>query len=861
MEVQELQSEINEILNKIAETERTQNAYYLGENLFKTGNVQMLSQGNDFAEVSVEDFYDDFQVSFNFQEKLAGDCSCKSKDWCSHRVAGIMEVQDSLNRFNHKNEEGRKYTREGMIKRVLEERKSRANIAKYTIAYADNVHGEHKLINQKGVSYKITFRDFDRREGYCSCSDYATSKLGTCKHLIFAFNNLKLDKKDISTQYFPFVEIYLDPLNDYRISLYYPHSPSAEIQELINTYFEGETFIPENKVKLFFGFVKEAKQHKQILIRPEVLDKIEEAFDQSILEQKKATTQLDFSGIKADLYPYQKEGVEFATFSKGAIIADEMGLGKTIQAISTAVLKKSIFGFKKTLIICPASLKSQWQSEIKKFSTEKAEIIEGSPEERARKYKESDAYFLIINYETVLRDLQAINKANIDFVILDEAQRIKNFETITANAIKGIKKSHCLVITGTPIENKLTDIYSIVGFINPKILAPLWEFSYQHCYFDKYNENKITGYYDLQRLKERLKPFLIRREKREVLQQLNNVTQVDVPVEMHPQQQEFHASYAQAIASILGKKFKTPYDWQQLTMNLQSMRMTCDSTYLVDKDTNFSPKLIELEEILLQKLDLPNNERKIIIFSEWVTMLGIIGKLLAKNGIGYTELTGKVAVKNRKKAIKEFEDNPKCRVFLSTEAGGAGLNLQVADTLINFELPWNPAKKNQRIGRIDRLGQKNKNLTVINLITRASIEMKIMGGLVLKQNLFDSVLNSDNQVNEVDFSEQGKSQFLQELEASMSEFLSPQEEPNQEEVVESIVDEFIVSEEEMVEEKSQREQKEAKLAEMEAVMNKGMEFLTGLFKMSTGKDLSAGQNKIEIDKETGEVVMRFKVDF
>ena len=731
---------------------------------------------------------------------------------------------------------GKAYTRQGMIQRVLDERRERAAKARYELVPADNIFGEHRLITPQGASYKITFRN--AKEGYCNCSDFATNKLGTCKHLMYAFDHFELKN---TGQPYPFVEIFLDPLNDYLITWYYPHALPGPVQALIRLYFGPDSHIPAQRTMMFFGFVKEAAKHKQVLVRQEVLDKIEREFDRHILEQKQESTPLKYALIKADLYPYQKEGIAFATFRKGVIIADEMGLGKTLQAIATAVFKKKIFGFKKTLVICPASLKAQWKEEIEKFTKEKVELVEGLPAHRAQRYTRSEAFFLVITYETVLRDVAEINKAGVDFIILDEAQRIKNFETLTANAIKSLHKNHSLVITGTPIENKLADIYSITGFIDPGLLAPLWEFSYQHCYFDSQNENKITGYYNLRLLKEKLKPVLIRREKKDVLDQLNSITNIDVPVEMHPVQADYHASFARTISALLAKKFKTPYDWQKLHSTLQNMRMVCDSTFLVDKYTDHSPKLLELEEILLEKLDIHNNQRKIIIFSEWTTMLTIIGRMLTKNGIGFTELTGNVAVKERKKVIKEFEENPGCRIFLSTESGGTGLNLQVADTVINFELPWNPSKKNQRTGRIDRLGQKSPNLTVINLITRNSIEMKVASGLAVKQDLFDSVLNSDNFTDEVDFSEKGRAQFLQMLEESMDEFTSgapntPEPEP-----------EFPSSTE------------ADRATELEAVLNKGMEFLSGLYKISTGKELNPQNNRVEIDKETGEVVLRFKI--
>ena len=385
---------------------------------------------------------------------------------------------------------------------------------------------------------------------------------------------------------------------------------------------------------------------------------------------------------------------------KGVIIADEMGLGKTHQAIAAAILKKKLFDFKKTLVICPASVKSQWKNEISKFTDERAIIVEGYPKERNELYLNDTSFFHIINYETVLRDLAHINKADYDFVILDEAQKIKNYETKTSNAVKTIRKKHALVITGTPLENNLLDFYSIVQFLDLYFLAPQWEFSYQHCIFDTKYKNKIGGYYNLQDLKARLKPILIRREKQEVFDQLPNVVQKNIYVELSDEQAGMHGSFARGIASILAKKFKTNYDWQKLMHLLTNMRMVCDSTYLIDKETHILPKLIELREILIENLDIKNNNRKIIIFSEWVTMLKLIGDMLKNEGITFTTLTGKVPVKKRGALIKEFENNPECKVFLSSESGGAGLNLQVADTVINFELPWNPAKKNQRIGRI-----------------------------------------------------------------------------------------------------------------------------------------------------------------
>ena len=864
--------------------------------IYINGECQLLTQSKTKFEFTANDGVKDYDVDIHIEnDEIFARINKKDQGWNHIAIAALMELADELRRqLTSPRTEGKKYTREGMIKRVMAERMEKANNAEYRIEFADNVYGEHILTNERGVKYRITLRDFENETGYVDNMDLRTNKLGTTKHIMFAFKKLKSDKELFNSlgKTYPFVEIYLDPLNDYKITWFYPHELDSEVVTFLTKYFGDEHVFPEERVLEFLGFIREADRYKQILIRPEVLEKVEKAYNQQALEEIRQTHQLDFSLIRADLFPYQKEGIEFAVFREGAIIADDMGLGKTVQAIGAAVIKKEIFDFKRTLVICPASLKEQWKKEIERFSNEQAVIVEGLPENREKIYRTATAYFLILNYETVLRDSTAINKYQTDFIILDEAQRIKNYATKTANAIKSLHKNHSLVITGTPIENRLIDLYSIVGFIDPYFLAPLWEFSYQHCLFDEKMRNKITGYYNLTELKERLQAILIRREKRNVLKELPNISEMDVPVEMHPLQADYHASFAKGIATILSKKFITPFDMQKLMLLLSKMRMVCDSTYLVDYETNYSPKLEELKDILFEKLDINTNGKKVIIFSEWVRMNHLIGKMLRENDVGFAELSGRIPVKHRGKLIQKFEENTDCRVFLSTEAGGSGLNLQVADTVINFELPWNPAKKNQRLGRIDRLGQKSSNLTVISFITRNSIEERIATGLLLKQNLFDGVLDSESTTDFVDFSEKGRSQFLKQLESVIAGIESEIEaekdmldvggvDTTEQEQLKATVDSVVAEpadektgarDEKELDRAARPEAKPAQqaqpepqqvdqeqLAAMEQVMNQGMGFLSGLYKMATGKDLSSKEQKIEIDKETGEVVMRFKL--
>jgi len=870
-----------------------------GEILFNNCDCQILSQSAVSIDFLINTTDENESVEYSLlinseQDGIFGltpGVNKKAAKWNRYSYACLLQYEQELRLLDpRKKIEHKKYTRQGMINRVLNERKQKVDKASYSIRWANNIHGDHTLTNEQGVNYKVFLRDFEAETGYSNSWDSKLNKLGTTKHIMFAFNELKKNNKLYNRldKAYPFIEIFCDPLNEYKITWHYPRKLPVGEQLLISRHFKTKNHI-ENKeaeIKAFLDFIEKAAEFETICIRSEVREKVERAFEQSMLKKLENTHKPDYSLVKTELFPYQKTGVEFVLFKKVAIIADEMGLGKTIQAATAAVLKKQIFGFKKTLVVCPATLKSQWKKEIETFTNEKALIINGTPKEREAQYLDDGYFFYIVNYETILRDSSAINNAGMDFLILDEAQRVKNYETKTSSSIKRLLPKHTLVVTGTPIENRLIDIFSVVSVLDPYFFGPLWEFSYQHCLFDPGKENKINGYYNLQELNGRLSEILIRREKRNVLDQLPNVQQIDIPVELSFQQAEYHTSYARGIASIISKKFLTPYDMQKMQLLLANMRMVCDSTYLIDEETNISPKMKELENILFEQLDLGNVDRKIIIFSEWIKMHKLIARMLRENKIGFVELSGKVPVKSRGDLIRKFENSPECKVFLSTEAGGAGLNLQAADTLINFELPWNPAKKNQRIGRIDRLGQKSNKLTIYNLITRDSIEQQIAAGLLVKQNLFDGVLDSSSNTDYVDFSSRGRSQFIDQLEAFISQ---TKEEPDMDDTSYARSEETMEREEDFdedllltdlrdedtgalslkapqadttavsEEQKSIPGARESKIVEMEQVMTSGMQFLAGLFKMSTGKEMGLENRKIKINKETGEVTMTFKL--
>jgi SNF2 family DNA or RNA helicase len=445
--------------------------------------------------------------------------------------------------------------------------------------------------------------------------------------------------------------------------------------------------------------------------------------------------------LKAKPFPYQVEGILFCTAAGRTILADDMGLGKTIQAISMAQLMHEHFNIEKVLIICPTSLKYQWLSEIEKFTTAAAKVIEGNYLNRKEIYKETGHLYKIASYHMAVNDIELINNYKPDLIILDEAQRIKNWQTKISQTIKKLQSKHALVLTGTPLENKLQELYSLVQFVNPLLLGSLYNFISQHEQADE--TGKVVGYKDLHLIKEKLKGILLRRTKKEVLQQLPARMDKNLFVDITNEQKEVYADYYERVVKLVNRWRSTGFlseeDRQLLLLSLNCMRMACNSTYILDQETNHQTKLNELFSLLEEILQTGNE--KIVIFSQWERFTRLIGWELDRLNIGYANLNGNVPGHKRKDLFDRFNNDDSCRIFLSTDAGGVGLNLQAGSYLFNMDLPWNPAVLEQRIARIYRHGQ-TKNVSIINFVALNTIEHSMLGKLKFKTALSEGILDN-----------------------------------------------------------------------------------------------------------------------
>jgi len=876
------------ICKSIADTEMI---YHRGLRLFNNGayHCSEFEPDKGIFSYEVDGQYGDYNISIELKDnKILTCCNCPYPgDGCKHTVAVLLDLDMQLKQHQKSTvvevatpTTVLSYMSEEEIKaQVVEDREKRAKSEKMELVLGDMYKGEHIIKTQKGRQYTVALHDPERGIGHCDCPDFYTNQLGTCKHLIFVNTQLK-KKKNLKSkaakECFPFIDIYWDSVSnqpkvfiDDKLDIY------PKLKKLINKYFDKNGNHRNEDLAILSHLITAIYSNKRVKIRDNIIKKLENCLiEKEITESSEKVPSLS-DAIKTKLYPYQETGVKFGLYKKAVLIGDEMGLGKTLQAICLSILKKEVFGFQKVLVITPASLKEQWKREIEKFTFETAIVIAGNPVQRKKSYLNNNDFFKITNYEAVLRDVDTIAEYEPDLIILDEAQRIKNFETKTADAVKSLPRRHAMVLTGTPLENKLEDVYSIIQFLDPYMLTPLWKFSADHFMLSQDKSGQIMGYRNLELLREKLKPIVIRRKKGEVLKELPKEIINNYYIELSEKQYRIHSSYSQALAPIIKKKILTPIDIRRMQELLLKMRQVCDSTYLIDRETNISPKLKELEGIIDELVT--QNGHKVVIFSEWVTMNYLIAKFLSEKEIAFVELSGKIPVKKRQLLIDEFTNNDSCKVFLSSDAGGTGLNLQAADCVINFELPWNPAKLNQRIGRVSRIGQKSKSINVVNLIAKNSIEERILAGIQMKTDLFEGVF--EDGADMVEFSKKKRDELLDQLKQMIVDEEIPMGTSTPAEEIPEDTPHFLnpdvlnpptetFEEDQEIEDSTEASNEEPNLfanqpvEKVEEVLNNGLSFIGGLLEMATGKKLEHSENEekmININQHTGEVTMKFKL--
>ncbi len=660
----------------------------------------------------------------------------------------------------------------------LLKRKLRAQDETFQIENLDPsrpIYSNFSIQSASGLSYSVEIRDLTANAFSCTCTDFRINGLGTCKHIEAVL--LYLKKKHRADYKFATAETsdLADIIPDTDKGCLEVERNLGKLPASLRGFFDqdGLQNTELEPVELFKKL--SVSRSKYIRISQEVRPWLN-ALQRS---RERVESRRDYeNGIVegrhpehvtlSPLFPYQREGMLHLAFKERALLADEMGLGKTIQGIAACALLHHLGKANRVLIVAPASLKTEWEEQIKKFTTLSQQLVFGGQSARTAIYNDPEpSFFTICNYEQILRDSLNINTyLKPDIIVLDEAQRIKNWSSKTAQAVKRLESRYAFVLTGTPLENRIDELKSIIDFLDPTLLGPLFRFNREYYELDE--RGRPTGYKNLGGLRAKVAPVLLRRRKVQVETELPDRTDRNLFVSLTKSMQDEYDEYKRHVGDLVQKAKKRPLTKKEqdiLMALLNMMRMICDSPGIIKNNPSKDcPKLKELENVLDECLS--DSEVKVIIFSEWIGMLQIVRKLAEEMGIGYAWHTGSVPQKKRRAEILAFRQDPDCRIFFSTDSGGVGLNLQNANIVINCDLPWNPAKLEQRIARAWRKNQ-TRPVTVINLVAENTIEHGMLASLAQKMELADGVLDGYGELDKMTFKRGGQA-FLKRLEQVMA---------------------------------------------------------------------------------------------
>ena len=678
----------------------------------------------------------------------------------------------------------------------------RTTLGQYAIARPTKGNGAARKRHEPRP-YETVLLSVTPLRGQCDCPDFLKGGLGLCKHLLTAIVHVfdkprrveaakresaclgKVQPYDVAwNPVMPLVgpgdRLLGLRLGDHQSLKGFKSNGTVDLSQL------GDSKLRAAFLRGLLGQVQRQGRSKAVLsagpdVKALLAAELETAERRCATEAEAHLALTHLKGLKRHLYPYQLEGVK-RFFEQGRLLlADDMGLGKTTQAIACCHALFHCGKVKRGLVITPASLKPQWLREWQATTDVPVVMVDGNTEERRQIYKKFKRGFVIVNYELLLREFDHIADFSHEFVILDEAQRIKNYATKSAVYVKALPAQRRLVLTDTPMENRLDDLASILDWVDDTALAPKWRLPAWHIRYEGDGAKARVGARNLETLRQRIDHCVVRRVRQEVLKQLPERTDTRVSVPMTREQESEHGSLSAPIAQLASIAQRRPLkqaEFLRLMQLMNTQRIIANGLAQLQfeelwpslaghpptaalLDGLFAPKLLELRSLVEALVN--DQERKVVIFSQWRRMLKLadwaVSDLLRNQGKRSLFFTGAETSRLRAQSLLEFHDDPNAALLLLTDAGGVGLNLQhAANACINLEQPWNPAVLEQRIGRIYRLGQELP-IDVYNLVSEGSIEARIAGIVESKRVLFKGVF--DGTTNEVRF--EGEASFAAEV--------------------------------------------------------------------------------------------------
>ncbi|MBI5496270.1 MAG: DEAD/DEAH box helicase [Deltaproteobacteria bacterium] len=621
----------------------------------------------------------------------------------------------------------------------------------------DSLRATWRVQAARGALYDVDLVDGSAGSDTCTCPDFLGGLLGTCKHIHAVLRCIATRprlssawKRDRAERSPPVLGVRTDG----GLSLVALGRWPARAMRALGRDADVEVALEQAIARDTLDLAALAVAGVRVLaaVRPaweRLRARAGHGARRTGLVDDARSGRLGLDVLNVPLFPYQRNGVIHLASQGRALLADDMGLGKTVQAIAACQLLRSRGEARSVVVVTPASLKDQWAREISRLAGERAVVVTGNPRARGD-FLRSDAAYKVLNYEQTWHELTLLQSLHPDVLVLDEAQRAKNFRTKTSATLRSIPSRFLFMLTGTPVENRLDDLYALMQLVDPEVFGPLWWFNFNFHRQDDSKRGRIQGYRNLGRLRETVTPFVLRRRKEEVLQQLPPLSQQTRYIPLLAEQAEQELAYrtnAAKLAKIAERRPLTDSEQKRLMAALLKARQACDALELLDEKRHGSPKLDELEE-LLEEITA-SGAHKVLVFSEWVKMLELAASRLAAKGIGHRMLHGGVPQQHRAALLDSFRSDPAIPVLLSSDAGGVGLNLQEATYVINLDIPWNPGKLDQRTGRAHRLGQ-TRGVTVIHLCSEAGIERGIDQLLGGKRDLRSAALDADSTAEQLD---------------------------------------------------------------------------------------------------------------
>lgn len=520
--------------------------------------------------------------------------------------------------------------------------------------------------------------------------------------------------------------------------------------------------LPDEWIEKFTAYFGAGEVVEETIRTPNIsYSAVEELYEDDILDQQVRSKLMYYKsklnafkeietiavpeGLNAELRGYQKEGLNWLNFldefNFGACLADDMGLGKTIQVIAFILSQRNKSAHNTNLIVVPASLIFNWQKEVEKFAPSiKIRTIYGA--DRAKVVHDFHHHEIILtSYGTLLADIRFLKDYRFNYIFLDESQTIKNPDSQRYKAVRMLQSRNKVVLTGTPIENNTFDLYGQLSFACPGLLGTKQYFKQIYSVpIDQFKDNKRAA--ELQR---KINPFILRRTKEQVARELPDKTEMVIYCEMGEQQREVYDSAREEIRDFLMGRSEDELAKSSMHVlkGITKLRQICNSPALLNNDKFYGNASAKMD-VLMEQIESKAPQHKILIFSQFVTMLDLIKEELETRNVRYEYLTGQT--RNRQTVVESFQKNPEIRVFLiSLKAGGTGLNLTQADYVYLVDPWWNPAVENQAIDRSYRIGQK-KNVVAVRLICPDTVEEKIMMMQESKKEIANDLIKTEESI-------------------------------------------------------------------------------------------------------------------